>query len=227
MDELLIVKNIQKTYGKRHILKDASFTANKGDCIAVVGANGSGKSTLLSAISGTLQYDSGTITIDGMNAENNRAILNKVIGYIPQENPLIEDLSVLDNLRLWYSLSAREMKSKLNNGVFQMLGLKDFAHMTVSKLSGGQKKRTSIAIAVANNPSILILDEPSAALDLVCKINIRNYLRDFQKQGGTIIITTHDEDELDLCNKLYVMSDGILTERSASMRGDNLLKYMQ
>lgn len=92
-----------------------------------------------------------------------------------------------------------------------MLGINDFLKVPVNKMSGGMKKRLSIGCAVANDPCVLIMDEPSAALDLVCKERIHNYILDFRSRGGIVIIATHEEQEINLCDKHYIMKNGVLS----------------
>ena len=142
-------------------------------------------------------------------------------GYVPQENPLMPELSVYDNLRLWYPDKA-ELAKELEEGFLQILGIPAFLKMPVSKLSGGMKKRVSIGIALSGMPPVLILDEPSAALDLVCKEDIRRYLQIYLERKGTVVITTHEESELSLCSSLYVMKDGKLEGVDRTLRGKEL-----
>ena len=142
-------------------------------------------------------------------------------GYVPQENPLIPELSVYDNLRLWYP-DRTELKKELQEGFLQLLGIGDFVKKPVRKLSGGMKKRVSIGIALAGMPPVLILDEPSAALDLVCKEDIKRYLQIYLEKKGTVVITTHEESELSLCDRLYVMKDGRLFPVDRELRGTAL-----
>ena len=131
-----------------------------------------------------------------------------MIGYVPQSTPLLEELSAYDNLSLWYT--ATEIKKSLSDGVLGMLGINEFIKTPVYKMSGGMKKRLAIGCAVAHNPKILLLDEPSAALDLICKERIANYLLEFKQNGGIILLATHDLHEIPICDKLYILKDGIL-----------------
>ena len=131
------------------------------------------------------------------------------------------ELSVYDNLRLWYPDKA-ELAQELEEGFLQILGIPSFLKVPVSKLSGGMKKRVSIGIALSGMPPVLILDEPSAALDLVCKEDIRRYLQIYLERKGTVVITTHEESELSLCGSLYVMKDGKLAEVDRTLRGKEL-----
>ena len=223
---MLKVSDIEFSYRKKKVLCGLSFSASKGECIAIAGANGCGKSTLLSILSGASRPSGGSYQIAGQDALKNHEQILAHIGYVPQENPLIEELSVMDNLYLWYHGSKKELRAELGQGILNMLSLQDILTTPVRKLSGGTKKRVSIACALSNHPEILVLDEPGAALDLACKTDIRNYLVTYLKNGGTVILTTHEEAELSLCTRLLVMHDGKLREVDSSLRGTDLLnKY--
>ena len=115
----------------------------------------------------------------------------------------------------------------LNNGAAAFLGIKPMLKMTVEKLSGGMKKRLSIASALSNHSSILILDEPGAALDMECKADIRSYLKEYMRAGGAAILTSHEMMELSVCTNLYVLKEGklILVEKEASE--EELITYFQ
>ena len=206
------IENIKKNYGKKQVLKGISFSAQKGECIGILGVNGSGKSTLLNILSGIQKCDDGSFSYNHINLFKNTKERSKVVGYVPQSTPLLEELSARDNLRLWYD--EEQMEKSLKTGVLGMLGIGEFIKVPVCKMSGGMKKRLAIGCAVAHNPEILLLDEPSAALDLVCKERISNYLIDLKKQGGIVILATHDVQELPLCDRLYILKDGVLEEYS-------------
>ena len=120
----------------------------------------------------------------------------------------MEELSAWDNLRMWYSAS--DLKSQLSDGMLKMLGIDEFIKVPVKKMSGGMKKRLSIGCAINSNPKILLLDEPTAALDLVCKQKIYDYLNYFKNQGGTILLATHEVQEIELCDDLYFIKGGSL-----------------
>lgn len=229
---MVTVTEITSSYGKRHILKGASFTAERGECIGIVGANGCGKSTLMSVLAGTLKPKSGVVLYGGRTAWSDAGaggirgdleVIRSMTGYVPQENPLIPELSVYDNLRLWYP-DKRILRRELAEGFLSVLGIGAFSAKQVSKLSGGMRKRVSIGIAMAGMPPVLLLDEPSAALDLICKEDIRKYLQMYLERRGTVVITTHEESELALCSKIYVMKNGVLEQADARLRGDALIR---
>ena len=204
---MITIEKITKSYGRKHVLSDISFVAEEGSCIGILGSNGSGKSTLFNILAGIIKGN-GTFLYNGINLLSNTKARAKYLGYVPQSTPLFEELTAFDNLSLWYS--KEELHYQLHNGVLAMLGIPEFIRTPVYKMSGGMKKRLSIGCSVANNPKILLLDEPSAALDLVCKERISNYLLDFKRNGGTILLATHDLQDLALCDKLYILKNGIL-----------------
>lgn len=209
---MIKVEHLKKNYRKKEVLKDINFTGESGQCIGILGANGCGKSTLLSILAGVLKADGGSFIIDESDILYNTKINESLIGYVPQGTPLLNELSAYDNLRLWYCDSPLDLKTELSSGVLAMLGIQEFLNVPVSKMSGGMKKRLSIGCAVAMNPRILIMDEPSAALDLVCKERIHSYIRDFKNRGGVVILATHEEQEINLCDKHYIMKNGELLE---------------
>jgi len=204
----MIVEHIKKQYKEKEVLKDITFEAEKGQCIGILGGNGCGKSTLLNILSGIIKANDGRFIYNDVDLLKNEKQRSAVLGYVTQGTPLLDELNAWDNLSLWYN--AEDMKKELRSGVLGMLGLNDFIKTPVYKMSGGMKKRLSIGCAVAHKPEILLLDEPSAALDLICKERISNYLLDYKKKGGIIILATHDVQELSICDKLYILKDGIL-----------------
>ena len=136
-----------------------------------------------------------------------KKLYKKYTGYIPQENPLFENLTVLDNLKLWYCDNIDGISP-----VMERFGLTKYARYTVSRLSGGMKKRLSIACSIAGEPPVLILDEPGASLDIVCKSDICSYLLEYSHSGGTVIITSHEEGELSLCSRMLLIENTTLHE---------------
>lgn len=202
------IKSVKKNYRKNTVLRDITLTVQEGSCVGILGGNGSGKSTLLSILAGVQRADSGSFLWEGTDLFTDEKKRSRILGYVPQGNPLIEELTAWDNLRLWYDKP--ELRRELEDGVLAMLGIPNFLKVPVRKMSGGMKKRLSIGCAVANRPKLLLLDEPSAALDLICKERIGNYLKDFKAQGGSVLLATHDVQEMDLCDALFILKDGML-----------------
>lgn len=197
----LEIIDLKKKYGRKTVLDGIGLLAEGGECIGLLGGNGSGKSTLLSILAGMIPADAGSF--EAKNGEQKARI-----GYVPQGTPLIEELSAKDNLLLWYD--RRTLKKELETGVLKELGISDFWRVPVRKMSGGMKKRLSIGCAVSGDPEILLLDEPTAALDITCKNNIYEYLKAFRRKGGIILWATHDIHEIELCDRCYVLKDGKL-----------------
>ncbi|MBR6675875.1 MAG: ABC transporter ATP-binding protein [Clostridia bacterium] len=218
------IRDIKKRYGRKEVLKGVSFAAESGECIGILGENGSGKSTLFSVLCG-LQRGDGSFMLDGgEDLMKNSRLRSRTVGFVPQEPPLMAELSAKDNLRLWYS--GKAIREGLSGGVLELLGIGEFLSVTVSKMSGGMKKRLSIGCSVANDPKVLLLDEPTGALDLVCKKSIAEYLSDFCKKGGIAIIASHDVYELEACDRLYVLKGGTLTLHEGKRDVDTLAELL-
>lgn len=204
----LTAAGIKKAYAKKEVLTDITFSMEAGSCAAILGSNGSGKSTLLSILAGVRRADGGSFCYRGTDLLQERGQIPKMLGYVPQQDPLIEELNAWDNLRMWYD--KKTLERELAEGALKLLGIEGFLKTPVRRMSGGMKKRLSIGCAVVSHPRILVLDEPSAALDPVCKEKIRSYLYVYRKEGGIVLMATHDAQDLELCNACYILKDGIL-----------------
>ena len=202
------IRQLQKQFKRKQVLQDVNLQAGEGTCIGILGANGSGKSTMLSILAGVLSADGGQFFCDGVDLLKDRKQRARLVGYVPQGTPLIEELSARDNLLLWYDRN--QLRDQLENGVLKLLGIEEFLKVPVSKMSGGMIKRLSIGCAMAAQPPILLLDEPTAALDLACKQSISGWLQQYKAQGGILLLTTHDAMELALCDRWYILKDGVL-----------------
>ncbi len=206
-DKLLLeATGLCKSYGKRTIIKDADFRIYQGEIIAIVGPNAGGKSTLLKILSGTSRPDSGTIRFEG-NELKSASDFATHIGYIPQDNPLFEEMTVNDNLKFWTSDVKGGYKKLTESGLIERMGLTPYLKYKVRRLSGGLKKRVSITCVISDSPKVLILDEPGASLDVVFKEEIKNFLKAFRDEGGAVIIVSHEEGELALADRMYIMGE--------------------
>ena len=203
---MIEVQHISKKYGKKQILNDISFQVNQGERVVIVGKNGSGKTTLLRIMSGIIKADAGEIRYFGESINKHSKVFRKYCGYVPQENPLIEELSVGDNLLLW------SKNKHIREDIIKRFQLQDMQKTKVAKLSGGMKRRLSIACAFLQQPAILLLDEPTTALDLYYKADILKCLEDYQKNGGVVLMTSHDETEILNADRCFIMSAGQLQE---------------
>lgn len=193
----ITVNNISKKYKNQTVLSDVSLYVKSGEIVGILGRNGCGKTTLLSIIAGTERPDCGSVLVSEGGGRSE-------IGYLPQINPLIEEVSVYDNLSLWIDDKGR---------IGEVLKAFDFDSVSgkkVGKLSGGMKRRAAVMCALANSPKVLIMDEPTAALDIEYKKLIHGLMRDYVNNGGTIILVTHEQEEIEMCDKCYLLNDGNL-----------------
>ncbi len=192
------IKNISKKYGNKLILNNISLNVNPGEAVGILGVNGSGKSTFLTCI-----------------AKNFAKSKDCSVGYVPQENPLFDELKPVDNIKMWTRLSKSEILQCLMSPPLASMGIANFLDTPVKKMSGGMKKRVSIATVLINKPELLLLDEPFAALDLPAKQDILNYMSEYRLLGGTIIIASHDQDVFNFCNRVYLLKNGQLIDTEA------------
>lgn len=192
---MIKIDNINKSYGKKLVLDNISISANPGEAVGILGVNGSGKSTLLSSIAKCYS--------------NSKDIK---LGYLPQNNPLFDELKPLDNIRMWTKYNKSEILDRLSKPPIANMGILSFLDTPVAKMSGGMKKRLSLATVLINDPDVLLLDEPFAALDLVAKREILNIMGLFLQQKKTIIVASHDEDVFRFCNTVYLLSNGHLMD---------------
>ncbi|MBQ3866701.1 MAG: ABC transporter ATP-binding protein [Clostridia bacterium] len=199
---------IRKKFKRKEVLRGVDLSVDAGSCVGILGGNGSGKSTLLTILAGIRKADAGKFLWLGKDLLRDEAARRAAVGYVPQGTPLFEELSARDNLRLWYDKA--QLERELESGILKMLGVDEFLNVRVSRLSGGMKKRLSIGCAMNRHPDLMLLDEPSSALDLPCKAEIQRYFRAFKEAGGTILLVTHDLQEMELCDRLFVLRDGVL-----------------
>lgn len=205
----LEIRDIKKSYGKKQVLKQVSLTVKAGECTGIIGANGCGKSTLLRILSGVEKADAGSILINGETVKKPAERLAGYVGYIPQESVLIPELTVEDNLKLWAGLGDYKENRKNLARLREQFKLEEFCREKVKNLSGGMNKRVNIVCALIHAPFLLLMDEPSAALDLVFKEELRGYIRDFTANGGSVLISSHDQGEISGCQSLWAIKGGV------------------
>lgn len=204
--------NICKTYGRKKVLRDISFEAREGKCTGFIGANGCGKSTLFRILAGVEKAEGGSIFIHGKRIAKPQKELASQVGYIPQESALMGELTVKDNLTLYSALCRQRIEENYVNELYDRFSIREFEKEKVRRLSGGMKKRVSIVCGLLHKPEILIMDEPSAALDLVFKEELKSFIREFTNNGGSVLISSHDESEILQCDRLYAIRDGVARE---------------
>ena len=219
---MIEISKLNKYYqignSKFHALKDIDLDIKDGEMLAVTGKSGAGKSTLMNIIGLLDSYDSGSLKIDGVEASGLRdsrlaKLRNQKIGFVMQDFSLLEHKSVLMNvmLPLYFNnrYNFREMK-KLAMDALKKVGITEQASKKVNQLSGGQKQRVAVARAIINEPSFILADEPTGALDTQTSAEIMALFKNLNDDGKTIIIITHDMNIADFCQRKIEISDGWL-----------------
>lgn len=220
---MITIKNLDKTYnlGKSNAFKalnNVSIIIEDGEMVAIMGKSGAGKSTLMHIIGCIDDFEKGIYILNGddiskINDSKRAAIRNNDIGIVMQDFALVEDYSALENVMIPMYFSKRiSMKDKKIKAMKAMekIGILDLANKSVNKLSGGQKQRVAIARAIVNNPSILLADEPTGALDVGTSREIVEVFKELNRQGMTVIIITHDVDVARECQRIIEISDGYI-----------------
>ncbi len=217
---IIRLTDINKTYPGAvplHVLKGINLNIERGELVAIMGASGSGKSTLLNILGILDTYDTGEYILDGKlikNLSENRAaeLRNRMIGFVFQSFNLINYKSALENvaLPLFYQGVSRRKRNALAMEQLEKLGIADRATHLPSEMSGGQKQRVAIARALITNPSIILADEPTGALDSKTSAEVMQLFRDLNTEGMTSIIVTHDPVVGNQTNRIIRISDGLI-----------------
>ena len=221
MTHALKITNLKKTYaGSIHALKGINLEVEKGDFFALLGANGAGKSTAIGIICSLVNKTSGDVEVFGYDLETQREKVQEHIGLVPQEfnfnvwEPVIE---ILINQAGYYGIDRPTAKKRAEE-LLKHLELWDKRHQQANKLSGGMKRRLMIARALIHKPKLLILDEPTAGVDIEIRRSMWTFLKQLNQTGTTIILTTHYLEEAEnMCNNIAIINQGEVVE-STSMK---------
>jgi ABC-2 type transport system ATP-binding protein len=210
---LIKVSSLKKSFGPVTALRGISFQIEKGEFYGLLGPNGAGKSTTINIISTLLKPDEGSVHINGTDLYRDPQACKKMIGVVPQEIALYNELSALENLRFWgslYDVPADVLKKK-SEELISFLGLGDRKNDKVKTYSGGMKRRINIACALLHEPSVLFMDEPTVGVDPQSRNLIFEVVEELHKRGMTIIYTTHYMEEAQrMCDRIGIIDNGLI-----------------
>jgi len=208
---LLEVKELSKSYGNIKAVGGISFEIQKGEIFGLLGPNGAGKTTTISMLSCLIKPDSGDAFVDGCSILKDSMEVKKRIGVVPQDVSLYPTLSAQENLVFFgemYGLTGSKLREKVDE-VLEIVGLKDRRKEAINKYSGGMKRRINIAVGLLPSPKLLILDEPTVGVDPQSRTNILETLKELNKEGLTILYTSHYMEEVEfLCHRIAIMDLG-------------------
>lgn len=207
---MISVNNLKKQYGDVEALKGISFNIKKGEIVGLLGPNGAGKTTALKILTCFMPASSGEATVNGHDCLTQSLEVRKDIGYLPENNPLYEELNVVEHLSFvgkMHGLKGDSLKKAIKS-VLKSCGIEDKAYRSISELSKGYRQRVGLASALIHDPAILILDEPTTGLDPNQVIEIRNLIKKLGKEK-TVILSTHILSEVEaMCSKVIIINKG-------------------
>ncbi len=216
MSPIVEVKDLHKQYNPPDgvtAVQGVSFAIRQGEIFSLLGPNGAGKSTTISMLSGLLAPTSGDAIIDGHSIRQDAKAVKQVIGVVPQEIALYDTISARENLTFWgkmYGLSGEKLKERVT-AVLQIAGLTDRADDKVATFSGGMKRRINIAVGLLHNPKVLYMDEPTVGIDPQSRRRILDTVKELNKQGLTVLYTTHYMEEAEeLSDRIGIIDHGQL-----------------
>lgn len=209
--EALAVKQVTKRFKEFEAVKNVSFTVQKGESFGLLGPNGAGKTTTIQMISGLFAPSSGSIEIAGIDMVRHPKKGQGLLGIVPQEIALYQQMSARENLLFWgrmYGLRGKQLQKRIDQ-VLDIVGLTDRAREKVENFSGGMKRRVNIGAAILHNPELLIMDEPTVGIDPQSRSHILETVKTLNAEGMTVIYTSHYMEEVEyLCEKIGIMDQG-------------------
>lgn len=214
--------HVTKNFGDLKALKNVTFSVNEGEFVALLGPNGAGKTTLINCLNGLTKRDGGEILVMGEDPEKNPLHTKLALGIVEQELVFDPFFTPLEMLRMRRGLFGLKPDEAYVNWLLDKLSLTDKKHVRARQLSGGMKRRLMIAKALAHRPTILILDEPTAGVDVELRNSLYEFLRDLRKEGMTIVLTTHYIEEAQLlADKVAIQAAGetLIFETTKSLLG--------
>jgi ABC-2 type transport system ATP-binding protein len=207
---MIDVKNVTKSYGPIEALRGVSFDVAPGEILGLLGPNGAGKTTTIKILTGSLQPDSGTVTVNGLDVLEHTREVQAQIGYLPETAPLYRELTVQGYLRMMVELrdiSQEEWRARISEAVYAT-GLAEHLTRPIGELSKGFRQRVGLAQAIVHKPRLLILDEPTIGLDPTQVVEVRRLIRRLS-QRSTVLLSTHILSEVEvLCDRVIILING-------------------
>ncbi|WP_340114313.1 ABC transporter ATP-binding protein [Maribellus mangrovi] len=205
---MIQVENIAKSYDETQALRNVSLHVEKGELFGLIGPDGAGKTTLMRVLMTLLLPDSGVAKMDGLDAVNDFKKIRHIVGYMPGRFSLYQDLSVEENLHFFatvFSTTVEENYDLIRDIYYQ---IEPFKTRRAGQLSGGMKQKLALSCALIHKPKILVLDEPTTGVDAVSRKEFWEMLKNLQKKGITIMVSTPYMDEANLCDRVALMQNG-------------------
>lgn len=212
---MITVTDLEKRFGALAAVDRITFEVNEGELFGFLGPNGAGKTTTLNMISGLLKPDAGRVVMDGIDVWQTPKQAKRILGLVPQDLALYEELTATENLNFWgglYQLPKAELKRNIAE-LLERVGLSDRAKEPVKNFSGGMKRRLNLAIGLVHKPRLVLLDEPTVGIDPQARNAILDIIREVARDGATILFTTHHLEEAEaLCERIAIIDHGRILE---------------
>jgi len=208
---MIEIRGLAKSFGDIQALAGVDFTVDEGEIFGLLGPNGAGKTTTISIIAGLLNADSGSVRVSGMDIRREGGRVRRMLGVVPQDIALYEELSGRENLIFWgglYGLAGKRLREEADR-VLDLVGLADRAKDPVREYSGGMKRRLNLSAGLIHRPKVILLDEPTLGIDPQARLNILDIIRNGVSGGMTAIYTTHYLEEAEkLCDRIAIIDHG-------------------
>ena len=209
MTDAITISHVRKAYGDLNALDDVSLSVKRGEFFGLLGPNGAGKSTLISALAGLLRVDAGELTVLGANVQSDFRAARRNLGVVPQEVVIDPFFTVRETLRFQSGYFGLRNNDDWIDELLHKLNLADKADTNLRKLSGGMKRRVLIAQALVHKPEVLVLDEPTAGVDVELRQSMWRFINELHEKGHTIVLTTHYLEEAEeLCDRIAIIDHG-------------------
>lgn len=206
---IIDTRNLTATYGSVTALRDVNLTVHKGEIFGLLGPNGAGKSTLLACVEGLHKPKDGSVHVGGINVQVDSTTAKGQLGIQLQKTALLDDLTVAELLEVYAALYEVYLTSKQIDALLNRFDLLEKRNTLARRLSGGQQQRLALAVAIANDPQVVLLDEPTSALDPHARRAVWDIIRELHDEGRTIVLTTHAMEEAEaLCGRIAIIDRG-------------------